>query len=179
MAYTVRRLDTLILLAVTVALWFAFAVEIFLQQLPCPLCLLQRVAFTMVGIGLLLNLRFGVRPMHYGVVILSSLAGLAVAGRQVLLHILPGNPGFGSPVLGLHLYTWAAIAFFALLAYSGIILMLAFVRQNGAPRRFGFAEKFVAAAFFTIALVNLISTVFECGLGPCTSHSFGYHWFRP
>ncbi|MDP5210481.1 disulfide bond formation protein B [Microbulbifer sp. 2205BS26-8] len=174
-----RRLDTLTLLAVTIALWFAIAVEVFLHQLPCPLCLLQRVAFTMVGIGLLLNLRFGVCPMHYGVVILSSLAGLAVAARQVLLHILPGNPGFGSPFLGLHLYTWAAIAFFALLAYSGTALMLAFARQNGTLRRFSFPEKCVVMAFFAIALINLISTVFECGPGPCTSHSFGYHWFRP
>ncbi|WP_020413985.1 disulfide bond formation protein B [Microbulbifer variabilis] len=176
MVYTVRRFDALLLLLITVALWFAFLVELFFHQPPCPLCLLQRVAFTMVGIGLLMNLRFGVRPLHYGMVILSGLAGLAVAGRQVLLHILPGNPGFGEAFFGLHLYTWSAVAFFGLLAYSGVAMMLGFSQRNFAPRRFSFVEKSVATAFFTIVMVNLIGVFLECGLGPCTSGSFGYHW---
>lgn len=111
MVYMVRRLDALALLGLSAVLWIAFIIELYQHQLPCPLCLLQRVAFTMAGLGLLMNLRFGVRPAHYGIVILSCIAGLAAAGRQVLLHILPENSGFGEPFLGLHLYTWAALAF--------------------------------------------------------------------
>ncbi|MFA0810428.1 disulfide bond formation protein B [Microbulbifer epialgicus] len=176
MVYTVRKLDALTLLIITVALLVVFFMELLLHQLPCPLCLLQRVAFSMVGVGLLMNLRFGVRPAHYGIVILSSIAGLAAAGRQVLLHILPGSPGFGDSFLGLHLYTWAVVAFFGLLVYCGVAMMLGFTRRNFAPRRFSFPEKFIAAAFLTVVLVNLVSTIFECGLGPCTSGSFGYHW---
>jgi len=176
MVYAVRRLDALLLLMVTAALWFAFLVELLRHQPPCPLCLLQRVAFTMVGVGLLMNLRFGMRPAHYGIVILSSLAGLAVAGRQVLLHILPGNPGFGEVYLSLHLYTWSAVAFSGLLAYCGIAMMLGFCRRNFAPRRFSFLEKFIVSAFFIITMLNLISTFLECGLGPCIRGSFGYHW---
>ncbi|WP_444883194.1 disulfide bond formation protein B [Microbulbifer sp. PSTR4-B] len=179
MVYMVRRLDALALLGLSVVLWAAFIIELYEHQLPCPICLLQRVAFTMAGLGLLMNLRFGVRPAHYGIVILSSIAGLAAAGRQVLLHILPNNPGFGEPFLGLHLYTWAAVAFFGLLTYCGVAMMLGFLRRNLSPRRFTFPEKFIAVLFLTIAMANLASTLLECGLGPCTRGSFGYHWLWP
>ena len=33
--------------------------------------------------------------------------GGAIAARQILLHIMPGDPGFGSAFLGMHFYTWA------------------------------------------------------------------------
>ena len=39
-----------------------------------------------------------------------------MSGRQVLLHILPGDPGYGGEVLGLHLYSWAFIVFATIIA---------------------------------------------------------------
>ena len=41
----------------------------------------------------------------------------------MLLHILPGDPGFGSPFLGLHLYTWCLIAFISQITASGFMLI--------------------------------------------------------
>jgi hypothetical protein len=38
-----------------------------------------------------------------GMAIIAAALGAVAAGRQVLLHILPGDPGFGFPVFGLHL----------------------------------------------------------------------------
>ena len=32
-----------------------------------------------------------------------------VAMRQILLHIMPGDPGYGSALLGYHYYCWAFI----------------------------------------------------------------------
>ncbi|WP_444943188.1 disulfide bond formation protein B [Microbulbifer sp. ZKSA006] len=171
-----RRLDSLALSAVTIILWSALTIEWVLHQQPCPLCLLQRVAFAMAGVGLMLNLRFGVRAEHYGVVVLSALAGLGAAVRQILLHILPAAAGFGSPLFGLHLYTWSALAFFALLIYCGIALMLGLKRRNFSRRELSLSEKCIALLFSVAVLINLLGALIECGLGPCTSGSFGYHW---
>ena len=38
-----------------------------------------------------------------GMAIMGASLGALAAGRQILLHVLPGDPGFGSPAFGLHL----------------------------------------------------------------------------
>ncbi len=68
-----RDLNALGLLAVTLVLAAALVLQLTLGELPCPLCLLQRVGFVAVGCGLLLNVRFGPAPLHYGLVILGAL----------------------------------------------------------------------------------------------------------
>ncbi len=112
-----RVLNGLALLGVTSALGMAFFWQIAYDELPCPLCLLQRVALLLAGVGFLLNMRLGPSPMHYAMSIAAALGGMLAAGRQVLLHIAPGDPGYGSPFLGLHFYTWAFIAFAAIIVF--------------------------------------------------------------
>ncbi|WZB72611.1 disulfide bond formation protein B [Achromobacter xylosoxidans] len=107
----------------------AFVWQIAYDEPPCPLCLLQRVAFMLAGVGLLLNLRLGPSPMHYAMVIAAALGGMLASGRQVLLHIAPGDPGYGTTLLGLHFYTWSFIAFVALIAFC--VLMLSVRPQMG------------------------------------------------
>ena len=107
----------------------AFVWQIAYDEPPCPLCLLQRVAFMLAGVGLLLNLRLGPSPMHYAMVIAAALGGMLASGRQVLLHIAPGDPGYGTTLLGLHFYTWSFIAFVALIAFC--VLMLSADRKWG------------------------------------------------
>jgi disulfide bond formation protein DsbB len=85
---------------------FAFVLQFLFDELPCPLCQLQRVAIVLCGFGFVLNLRLGPHPAHYGLVLIAALFGLAVSGRQVLLHIVPGSGSYGSAVFGLHLYSW-------------------------------------------------------------------------
>src|SRR5712692_8803092 len=115
------------LYAVALVLAAAFAAQLLLQELPCPLCLLQRVEFAMLAIGPMLNVRFGPRPSHYAVSLLAAIAGAVVAMRQILLHIMPGDPGYGSALLGYHYYTWAFISF--AVAITLIAAMLLFDRQ--------------------------------------------------
>ena len=79
------------------------------DNLPCPLCLLQRIAFTMMAAGLIYNLGFGPRARGYGLILLAAIFGGAVSIRQILLHIAPGDPGYGAPVFGLHDYTWCGV----------------------------------------------------------------------
>ena len=52
------------------------------------------------------------------------IGGAEVSVRQILLHIKPGDPGYGAPVLGIHLYTWALITFIIVIAYCGVQLVL-------------------------------------------------------
>ncbi len=176
-----RSLNVLFVLAVTLILLAAFGVQFAKGELPCPLCLLQRLAMLGVGAGALLNVRYGVRPRHYGLALVSANFGGAVAGRQVLLHIAPGDPGYGEPLLGLHLYTWSFIAF----AGVAIILsvMLWFDRQfesataptSSAPA-FPRLSTAVLLLFCGVAIANALTTLLLCGLGPCPDTPTHYEW---
>ncbi len=173
------RLNALGLLAVSAVLLFAFADQIVYRDLPCPLCVLQRAGLTAAGFGLALNLRFGIRPSHYGVMILGALAAGAVAARQILLHIVPGTGAYGEPFLGLHFYTWTFVL--ASLIVLGGAIMLLFDRQfrEGAERErlAGFALASFAA-FGLLALANGVSTVLECGGGLCPDNPTEYLLLR-
>ena len=120
-------LNALGLYAIAAVLAAAFAAQFMLHELPCPLCLLQRIQFAMLAIGPILNIRHGPRPSHYAMSLLAAIAGAAFATRQVLLHIMPGDPGYGSALLGYHYYTWALIGF--CIAIVAIAVILLFDRQ--------------------------------------------------
>ena len=111
-------------LGIAIVLLVAFGMQFALGELPCPLCSLHRVALVLCGFGFLLTLRFGIQPMHYGLTILSALFGVAVAGRQVLLHIVPGSGAYGSALFVLHLYTWSLILFVTVIAGVALLLMV-------------------------------------------------------
>ena len=77
-----RLLNALGLAGCSGILLVAFLYQFGLGELPCPLCLLQRAAFSAVGLGLVLNVCFGPRPAHYGIVVLGAVADLAIAGPK-------------------------------------------------------------------------------------------------
>ena len=126
-------LNALGLYGIALVLTAAFAAQLWLGELPCPLCLLQRFAFALLAIGPILNVRFGPRPSHYALSLLAAAVGATVAMRQILLHVMPGDPGFGSALLGYHYYTWAFIGF--AVAIVLIAAMLLFDRQFTTERR--------------------------------------------
>ena len=92
-------LNAVSLYAVALVLAAAFAAQLMLDELPCPLCLLQRLQFAVLAIGPILNVRFGPRPSHYALSLLAAVAGAAFSTRQVLLHIMPGDAGYGTALL--------------------------------------------------------------------------------
>lgn len=187
-APTSRILNALGLLAVSVVLLVAFVDQLVLGDLPCPLCILQRVGFVGAAFGLALNIKFGPRPSHYAVVILSAFGGALVSIRQTLLHIVPGTGTYGDPLFGLHFYTWAVVVYAAIIL--GCAGMLLFDRQF-APEQaasqsqqqssartvvapaatFGLAMVALAAL---LALGNGVSTVLECGGGLCPDDPVSY-----
>lgn len=177
-----RFLNALALAVISAILAGAFAFQFALGEVPCPLCLLQRGGLIAAGLGFLLNLRFGIRPAHYGVALLGSVAGAAVSLRQILLHIAPGDPGFGSAVLGLHMYTWAFVAFVGLILGIGVLLILGSEENTSASHgnRNAFATVVIAGFVFILA-ANLLFTLLECGLTQCPDDPTGYlilDWWR-
>lgn len=174
-----RLLNGLGLLAVSAVLAAAFFEQFARGELPCPLCILQRAGFCGVALGLALNLRCGPRPSHYGVAILSALVGGVISTRQVLLHIAPGDAGYGDPLLGLHLYTWALLLFF--LIAVGCSILLLFDRQFETPEAKTPLPALGVAAFALAALLvlgNGVSTVLECGGGLCPDNPTEYQLLR-
>jgi hypothetical protein len=97
-----------------------------------------------------------------GMTALASLLGAAIATRQVLLHILPGDPGFGAPVLGFHLYTWAVIVFACNIAAAGAQLVgLAWYHPPDRP--ISLLSRTTAAMLALMLGANILSVVAEAG----------------
>jgi len=174
-------LNALGLYAVALVLAAAFAAQLLLHELPCPLCLLQRVQFAMLAIGPILNLRHGPRPSHYGLSLLAAILGATVSARQIFLHILPGDPGYGSALFGYHYYTWAFLGFLAAIVL--IALMLLFDRQFEQPDdndRAPIGALARSAVWLIIALtaLNVVSTLLECGFQACADDPTFYELLK-
>lgn len=175
-----RNINILGALGISSVLLGAYGFQFILWEFPCPLCLLIRMGMLGVAFGFLLNLKFGIRPSHYGVSIISAMFGGAVALRQVLLHIVPGTGSYGSPVFGMHLYTWAFVIFAAAVLIIGILLVFdrQFVnKETEEPALSGFA-KFVFILVIVIALTNVVTAFLECGIGPCPDNPVQYELLK-
>ncbi|WP_414170611.1 disulfide bond formation protein B (plasmid) [Streptoverticillium reticulum] len=150
----------------------AFSVQLFMAECPCPLCMLQRYFFLLAIVGPLWALcrqrKKGpsrrVTLIGWSVSIPSCIAGLVVSGRQVLLHIAPGDPGYGTPLIGLHLYTWAFLTFFLAMiaAVVGIAFAAGYVDSTALPRC-------VTGVVFFIVAANVVGIFFL----------EGFHWVLP
>jgi len=149
-------------------------------ELPCPLCLLERLAMFGVCFGVMLNFRRGFSYQNTGFSLLSAIFLLIVSVRQSLLDIYPrpGHEYIGSPVFGLHLPVWSIlIALLILIAYAlkmAIVggdeyLQRASIDRFPALRRVADA---LSAYVVLLCVVNLVSVVIQCGLGEC--HTAGY-----
>ena len=178
-----RLLNALGLIAVSVLLAIGFYFQLARNELPCPLCLLQRVGIAMVGFGLVLNIVCGPRPSHYAIMLISALFGISVAVRQVLLHIVPGTGTYGSPVFGLHYYSWSVLLFFGVLI--GTAFMLFFERQyvdgvgeyedkSGVSYGENGLERFAVIFLLVLVGANVVSTFLECGPLVCADNPIEY-----
>jgi disulfide bond formation protein DsbB len=168
-------LNALGLYGIALVLIAAFAAQILLNELPCPLCLLQRVLFSMLAIGPILNIRFGPRPRHYALSLLAAVAGAVVSARQILLHIMPRDPGYGSALLGYHYYTWAFVGFAAAIVLIAIVLL--FDDRSGDVAAARPSGPFAHGAVWLVmglTAINVISTLLECGYGACADNPTFY-----
>ena len=142
--------------------------------------LIEAIANVAVGYGLCLNLVRGPKPHHYGIMLIAAIYGGSVSIRQILLHIVPGTGHYGSPVWGLHYYSWAGICFFLIIL--GTAFMLLFEGQfskspKPAPaKKFGGSRLAIAAFALMVLLAagNAVSTLIECGPTVCADPPKSY-----
>jgi len=175
-----KLLNALALIAVDTVLALAFVDQLWFSDLPCPLCILQRAGFTAAGFGLALNVIFGPKPSHYGTIVLGAAVGAAVSIRQILDHVVPGTGSYGNAVFGLHLYTWAFIAFVLMIVGAGVMLLddRQFSRAEPMSSRLRPLPVTAVATFLLLAVGNVISTVLLCGAGFCPENPGGYLIFN-
>jgi disulfide bond formation protein DsbB len=147
-------------------------------ELPCPLCLLQRVAMLGVCFGLMQNFRNGFSDRNLGYSLLFSVFLLVVAVRQTLLDIYPrpGHEYIGSAVLGLHMPVWSILIAVALITAFALKLCIVGTEDGSrAPDRRSVAGRvalLLSLYVIAIALVNFGSVVVQCGLGECHTERY-------
>ena len=179
---TTERIFNIIELAgIVLMLFLALVFQLILNELPCPLCLLQRVGFLGVAFGFLLNLRFGLRPSHYAIVLISALYTGFVALRQVALHVVPGTGVYGNAIFGWHLYTWCfAIAMLVVIVTT---FMLSVDRQYQRPShnniRWRYLTHFLFVVISLLVITNIVSVVLECGIQQCPDNPITYKFLHP
>ena len=179
------KLETIILnlcvLAVCGVLLGAFWIQFYEGEYPCPLCVLQRMGMMLATVGPMLIIIHGrhrplawgsVGGIGYGTAIIGAMLGMCISARQVLLHIIPPDPGYGSPVFGMHLYTWALVVFMAVIAVCGLMLIFggSLSSSSGEPsehrhgwKSMAWYSKFTFFVLGIIIIVNIFSTLAEAG----------------
>lgn len=148
----------------------AFTIQFVEGEFPCPLCMLQRYGMILSTLGALwviMQARRGeLTPARYtqglGLGVLGAAAGALVSVRQILLHIKPGDPGYGSPVMGYHLYTWALITFYVVILFVAAVSILAPVGIPEAPAGKGALTVSTVVVWLFVILVaaNVIAIIF-------------------
>ena len=164
-------------LAYSVVMLSAFYIQFVKGEFPCPLCMLQRYGMILATIGALFVImqarRGELTTARYaqglGMGLIGVLAGASVSVRQIELHILPGDPGYGEPFLRLHLYTWAFVTFAIVMIYVGVMLILMPRGIPHAPAVGTTARKLSTAIiwiFIGVVAANVIAIIFLEGFAP-------------
>lgn len=163
--------------AFCVVLLCAFLLQFASSELPCVLCMLQRMAmiFTCMGPVYIIS-----RTAHgemsvtnfargYGYTLIGAVIGMLMSLRQLTNRGAPLDPGYGSTVLGLHAYTWAFVTFAIVVLWSGVNML--FAVELSPPRQLplGVVPKLVLGLFLALIAANVVSVFFEVG----------FHWKLP
>jgi disulfide bond formation protein DsbB len=153
-------------------------------ELPCPLCLLQRVALFGVCFGIMQNFRSGFSHQNTGFSLLFAILLLIVSVRQSLLDIYPrpGHEYIGSAIFGIHMPVWSIIiALCLLIAFAAKLAVLGgdeHLRDHHVTR-FPVVDrgaKVISLYVIALCAINLVSAVLQCGFGQC--HTFGYQLLK-
>ncbi|MED7818520.1 MULTISPECIES: disulfide bond formation protein B [unclassified Francisella] len=165
--------DSIALIGICVVLTSAFYYQIFLSELPCALCVFQRMALSLISFGIILNLIHGNKSEHYFFVILVALLNSAMAITQILLHIVPGTGSYGDAVFSLHMYTWNFIISIIFILYSTICGLIT-SNQEKIKKGNNILVKIAVILIICLTLANTISVLIECGPHLCPSDPNNY-----
>ena len=162
------------ILANIIALMYQFIVH----ELPCPLCLLQRAGMFGIAFGAVMNLKHGKSFKYDFVIVTASLFSFIVALRQVFLHILPGNPGYGSTFLGLHFYTWNGLISFSFIIFVAIAPLFKNINMETIFSKIFLSinkvTNLLIISLILLSLINLVAVYLECGFSQCPDNPITY-----
>nr|MDT0516181.1 disulfide bond formation protein B [Streptomyces sp. DSM 41633] len=159
----------------------AYFFQFGLWEYPCPMCLLQRMFFLLSALGpawIIARSRKGAVTTHawasgWGWAILAAVTGSTVSAAQVLMHIVPPDPGYAGALFGLHLYTWALITFLAAAVAAAAAL---FLTPSAEPLDAGLTSPALRRAgvvTLAVLVVFAASNLIACFLLQ------GFHWQMP
>lgn len=180
LAFANYTYQLLILITFAGILTAALVFQLANGELPCPLCLLQRVAMFGICFGIMLDFRRGFSYQNVGFSLLCAMFLLIVSVRQTLLDIYPreGHAYIGSAIFGIHMPVWSVIiTFFLILAYAvqlcilGRDLDLPTIPASNYPALKRAGEG-VSLYVMALLAVNVIAVALQCGLDQC--HTMGY-----
>lgn len=163
-----RYLPPVYVFAFLVVIMSGFFEGLFGEILPCPLCMIIRYFMFLAVLPIVwlmwIRRKQEVPKGHaitaWALAAFSSVGGGIASGRQMLLHMQEGDPGYAGTVLGLHTYTWAFIVF--VVSVLGCLVALMCVDQYEQLDR-----RMLPAVAMTLVLVsaaaNLVYVFFEEG----------------
>lgn len=165
---------------ITAILTAAMVLQYANGEIPCPLCLLQRVAMFGVCFGIILQFRHGFSYRNTGMSMIFSLFLLIVSVRQTLLDIYPrpGHEYIGSAVFGLHMPVWSILIAVALLIAFAFQLIVwggnSQMQHKSLTHQSLLRVLATALSLYVIAIgmINFVSVGVQCGIDEC--HTFGY-----
>jgi disulfide bond formation protein DsbB len=178
------------ILGYTLVIGLALLLQFGEGELPCPLCMLQRYGMILSTLGALWIVQQAGRGtltatsylQGLGLGTLGAFAGAVFGARQVMLHILPGDQGYGAPVLGLHLYSWAFITFAVVIVFTALLSVLAPAALAEAPKEGSLGARLSSAigiAFLAVVAINAVMIVFLEGFTwVLPDNPTGYDLFR-
>ena len=119
-----------------------FVFQFGMGEMPCPLCITQRMAMMAASLGpvyvIVSSLRDRLTTTKFmvglGMAVTGAVVGMVMSTRQIELHILPGDPGYGTAIMGMHLYTWALVTFLVVVLFAGALLLFGHEFQPIAPK---------------------------------------------
>lgn len=171
-----RLLNALACLGICGILLIAQFCQYYNAELPCPLCLLQRLGFAAIGFGFILNAYNEPRASHYAIVLFGAIYTGMVGIRQILLHILPDTGYYGSPIFGLHLYTWSFIISGLCIFYTAFLLLCDNAPKTSYQRPGQSVYRGIFILLMLIVLMNAVTTFEICGLHACPDNPLRYLW---
>jgi disulfide bond formation protein DsbB len=176
-----RLIISVMLLAPAGILTAAMAIQFIGREIPCPLCLLERVAMFGCCFGLIHQLRNGGSQRGAGIGLVFSVLLLLISARQTLIDLVPrpGHAYIGGAIFGVHMPVWSVFIAVALLL--GFALRLAiFGGLTTVPKVEGSNSRRLTYALglyvIIICGINCLSVLVQCGFGEC--HTSGYELLR-
>jgi disulfide bond formation protein DsbB len=170
-------LNIVSLLGITIVSLTAIAAQFLLNELPCPLCLLQRAGILAIGIGYMMNIIFGCKSRYFAVSTFAAIFTMFFAIRQVLLHITPNSVGYGDIILGAHMYTWVVVIGSITVLWNCLMSLYLEGNYSKPHNRTLLRIGRITTVMFILTIVSNIGLTFmECGFGQCPDNPVSYKY---